>query len=70
MSKGSGFGGLIFVLVIMVVPSILWLVNAYKFTQCDFVAPYKCEAIHAVGFIPPVNLVTVWFDTDKGEVNE
>jgi len=39
-----------------------WCVNFFKLTQCDFQAPYKGEAIHAVGIIPPFALVTVWFN--------
>lgn len=50
---------------IIVVFTIFWAVNAYKFTDCDFKSPYRCEAIHAVGIIPVFSIVTVWFDTDK-----
>jgi hypothetical protein len=39
-----------------------WVVNFYKLTQCDFVAPYKGEVLHAVGIIPAASLVTVWFN--------
>lgn len=42
-----------------------WVVNFVKLTECDFEAPYKCEAIHGVGIIPPVALGSVWFDSDK-----
>lgn len=42
-----------------------WLINAYKFTNCDFKAPYRCEAIHGVGVVPVLSFVTVWFDSDK-----
>ena len=43
-----------------------WGVNLYQGLNCDFEAPYKCEAIGAIGvFIPPASLVTVY--VDKGE---
>jgi len=42
-----------------------WATNAYKFTQCDFESPYKCEVVHGVGLIPVVSLATVWVDTDE-----
>lgn len=41
-----------------------WLGNTYQLTQCDFKAPFNCEAVHAVGLIPLASLVTVWFKTD------
>lgn len=42
-----------------------WIVNFVKFTECDFQAPVRCEAIHGVGFIPGLSMLTVWFDSDK-----
>ena len=42
-----------------------WIANVVKFLDCDFKADYTCEAIHAIGLIPPASIVTVWFDTDK-----
>lgn len=45
-----------------------WFTNVYQFTQCDFDAPYRCEAIHGAGLFGPIAIVTVWFETDsKGE---
>lgn len=28
-----------------------WSANVVKLVNCDFVSPYKCEAIHAAGLI-------------------
>lgn len=50
---------------------ILWLWNAARFFSCDFRAPYACEAIHATGvLVPPLALVTVWFETDTKPAGE
>lgn len=51
-------------IVIMLVIGVSWVVNFVKLTDCDFQSDYKCEAIHAVGIVPPFAPVTVWFDTD------
>lgn len=57
--------------ILMLLTVAVWGTNVYKLTQCDFQAPYKCEAIHGVGLVPPLAFVTVWFDHDttakKGE---
>jgi hypothetical protein len=39
-----------------------WIANFVKLTQCDFEAPYKGEAIHAIGLIPVASTLTVWND--------
>lgn len=45
---------------------IPWPLNAYKLSQCDFEADYKCEVLHTIGvFVPPAALITVWFGTDQ-----
>ena len=55
--------GILILIIVLMAP---WVVNAYKFANCDFTSDYKCEAIHAVGiFIPPAAWVTVWFGTDE-----
>lgn len=46
---------------------LAFVTNIVKLTDCDFEAPYRCEAIHGIGLLPPVALVTVWFTTDKAE---
>ena len=57
---------------IILIPFILgsigvtaFVANAIKLSDCDFASPYRCEAIHGIGLIPPAAIVTVWFDTDK-----
>lgn len=43
-----------------------WILNIYKLaTECDFVAPYKCEAIRVVGLVPPIGMVVGWLDLGK-----
>ena len=52
--------------VIGIASAAAWITNAYKLTDCDFEAPYKCEVVHAVGvFVPPASIATVWVDSDK-----
>lgn len=42
-----------------------WLINGYKFINCDFEASYRCEIIHGLGVVmPPASLFTVWFGHD------
>ena len=42
---------------------VFWLVNLAQTLECDFKAPYRCEAIGALGFIiPPASIVTVFAD--------
>ena len=52
------------ILLVIFIP-VAWVTNLVKLTDCDFVAPYKCEIIHGVGLIPPAAAITVWFNTDK-----
>ena len=59
----KGFGLIAIALIAVLLGS--WVTNLFKLTDCDFVAPYKCEAIHAAGLIPPVALVTAWIGSDK-----
>ena len=56
---------LVCMLIPLVLAVILWVVNVVKFTNCDFQAPYRCEVIHAVGLVPPIQLITVWFPSDE-----
>ena len=45
-----------------------YIINAYKLSNCDFEADYKCEALHTIGvLVPPSAFVTVWFDDDSGD---
>ena len=42
-----------------------WIWNAAKLSSCDFELPYRCEVIHGIGMVvPPLSIVTVWFDDD------
>jgi hypothetical protein len=53
------------VLIIAIIFASPWLINAYKFANCDFKSDYKCEAIHGIGIIiPPTALITFWFGSD------
>jgi hypothetical protein len=54
---GLGFGGLLFVIILTVFGAIGWVMNIIKFTQCDFLPPYKCESIRAMGLIPVVGAI-------------
>ena len=59
-TKGNNMKGSAFVIVAVLALAGLvgWAMNAYKLTQCDFVAPYKCEAIRAAGvFVPPIGAI-------------
>jgi hypothetical protein len=53
------------ILVLAVLGIIGWGMNLYKLFNCDFEAPYKCEAVHAVGIIPPVGAIAGWLDMGK-----
>jgi len=45
-------------LVILVVGIIGWGKNIYKFTQCDFKAPYKAEIMRGIGIsMAPVGAI-------------
>ena len=46
---------------------LAFVLNIVKLTDCDFAAPYRCEAIHGIGLLPPAAIVTVWFDSDKAK---
>lgn len=62
---GSLVGGILLVQILIVsVIGIGWVKNVIKLTQCDFEAPYKKEAIHTAGLIPPVGMITGWMNID------
>lgn len=43
-----------------------WVTNGIKLASCDFEPNYRCEFIHGAGlFVPPLSMITVWFDTDE-----
>jgi len=37
----------------------------YRLASCDFEAPYKAEAIYAIGLFSGANVVLGWFDFGK-----
>jgi len=47
-----------------------WLKNIVKFSDCDFVAPYKCEVVHGIGIVPVVGAFTGWMDIEDGDENK
>ncbi len=61
-------GGLGFIVTIFI--GISWLMNIIKLTECDFVAPYKCEAVHGVGIFPYASIVTGWITVEEGISND
>lgn len=66
MKKQRVFDGFNVVLLAMLFMAATWWFNAYKLTQCDFDAPYKCEVLHGIGlFVVPASVATAWFSTDK-----
>jgi hypothetical protein len=52
------------IILICMMPAIGWCMNVYKFTQCDFKAPYKAEVIRFLGIFPfaPVGCVLGFID--------
>ena len=40
---------------------VSWFVNLIKLFGCDFEAPYRQEAIHTIGLLPGVSMITCWF---------
>lgn len=52
-------------LILFLVVAVSWIGNIVKFSDCNFQAPYRCEAIHGLGIIPLAAPITVWFATDK-----
>lgn len=44
---------------------ISWPVNLWKFTNCDFESPFKCEFFHALGLIPVFSPAVVWVGDDN-----
>ena len=55
-----------FIIIVIMVSFIHWCVNLKQGFECDFVSPYKCEAISAIGvFMPPASLITVYVTEGK-----
>lgn len=45
---------------------VSWPINFWKFTQCDFEAPYKCEIVHGAGVFPIAGVITAWMSPEVG----
>ena len=62
-----GFSGWLVLVGILVgiLAVVGYFKNIYELTQCDWEAPYKCEAIHAVGVIPVVGVFTGYMSEDE-----
>jgi hypothetical protein len=54
-----------FLAALILYTPVTWVTNLVKLTDCDFVAPYKCEVVHAAGIIPLVAWVTAWMDNPE-----
>ena len=67
MSNNEDSGKMIAMLVVLILLiTAPYVLNAYKFIGCDFESDYKCEAIHGIGVIaPPASYITVWFEDDR-----
>lgn len=50
---------------LLILGCIGWAKNLIKLTSCDFMPPYKCEVVHALGVVPPVGIVTGWLNMGK-----
>lgn len=50
-----------FTILMWIYSTVTWIINLIKFINCDFVEPFKEEAIHLLGVIlPPASWVTAW----------
>ena len=67
MNNQSGFTVIELLIVFVLALSIgSWIYNGFKLASCDFESSYKCEVIHGAGLIiPPISVITVWFETDQ-----
>jgi hypothetical protein len=52
-------------LMIFLLFAVPWVINLNKLSNCDFTSPYKCEVLHGVGIIPPLQIFMVWFKSDE-----
>lgn len=67
MKKQCGFISIMMLFVLLMWGGIIvsWCYNLVELTECDFEAPYKCEAVHGIGLFPPAAVVTAWIDVGK-----
>jgi hypothetical protein len=47
-----------------IIAIILWSVNLYKLTQCNFEPSYKAEVLYGIGVISPTCLITAWMNIE------
>lgn len=52
------------IIALWIFVAVSWFTNLFKLTECDFEAPFKCEAVHGIGLIPVVSVVTAWIDVE------
>ncbi len=45
--------------IVIVIFSSPWVVNAWKLSDCDFEGNLKCEFIHGVGLVIPPTAVSL-----------
>lgn len=57
---------LVFTMIIAALVVTGYVKNIVKLCKCDFKAPYKAEAVHAAGIIPPVGIITGWLNIEDG----
>lgn len=55
----------ILVILVVLMAPVGYIMNIYKFCQCDFKEPYKAEVIRGVGIgVAPVGCVTGWLSIE------
>lgn len=64
----SKMGGVGIILLIQLFLLCTWIGNVVRLCKCDFEAPYKAEAIYALGVFTPTCVVTAFMDLDDGKV--
>ena len=69
LKLGEGFGILAFLFIICFSLCAIfgWVMNIYKFAQCDFETPLKAEIVRGIGIpLAPMGAVVGWFHIDDG----
>ena len=74
MSKSGESAGILMVLFLLaiIIGSVWgWGSNVYKFTQCDFKAPYKAEIIRGIGIpVAFVGVISGYMNFSDGDTKE
>lgn len=55
----------VIMILFFIVAPIGYGLGIYRLASCDFEAPYKAEAIYAIGLFSGANVVLGWFDFGK-----